>query len=502
VNVRPDASARGARVADVAGLVAALGVAAAAYGTIVFNYFHGDDFLNLEMIVNNSFWFYVLQPFGGHVLLGRDAVFWITHAFAGTRASAYFASALAIHLVNVALVYLAARRLGCAPALSALVAGLWGAAPVQEGTLGWYSAFGMALASVPLALLLLVASTAHPAGERRFGRREWWTYAGLALVAAATFGVGLGIAMALPFAVRILVGPRVFGRAFWVRGCVLIVTTAIGYFLVHQLYDRLYHEDAESGLYAIVGGLRFWWIPPRMLAHLLLVAPIALVGGHLVPIAAYPSPGSIALSAAVWVLVASAVVAGSEPTRRYVGFALALMLGTYGMIALGRAVLAAILSNAPAFGALQARYQYAPTMCLALVLAVAMREMGERLGLGPRVWWSTFAIATIANTAAALHHGWRIDHFEVDRLETKRARVEISAALARARPDEPAYVVNRLFAPAGLSSLYFGGLAGVYTIFFADDPAHPIYFVESNEELRRRIRPGTRLARVIVAPPR
>jgi len=487
------------RAGDIVLLAVLLGATIATFGPILGNYFYGDDFVDLQAIVDAPLGYFLLQPFAGHVLVVRSFVFWLTHAIAGTKATVYFASVLVTHLLNATLLLLALRRL-TSPAIALLASTLWAVAPVQEGALGWYAAFGHPLATVPIAVILLDL-TRRPTGSK-LSEAVIWAYCGLLLAAAGTFGVGIAVALVFPIALRVLLGPDAYSRRAKAVLATFPAVIVCGYLLLHRLYDALYQQDAESGLRAIVAGLQFWWVPIAMFGHLLLVGPVALLGGHLLPFGEYPSGRTLAFGAGFWAFVAGALFIADRRRRRWVCFALLLSGACYAMIAVGRAVLYAILTRRPAYGAMEARYHYAPTLCLAVAFAIAaetyLRQSGRH---ADRLAWTLAAAWGAVLLAAGVRSGWHIDPHAEARRATDQARAELGAAAATARPGAPAVLANRPFPPAQSASIYFAGLAGVYMIFFPDDPERPVLFIEENEALRGRVLAGTRLARILIPPP-
>src|SRR5215470_16271639 len=86
-------------------LAAALAATAVVWHSLTQNFFFADDFLNLQMIVNARVDAYVLQPASGHLLILRNALFWLFYQAFGTRAELYFLMVLLTHLANVVLVF-------------------------------------------------------------------------------------------------------------------------------------------------------------------------------------------------------------------------------------------------------------------------------------------------------------------------------------------------------------------------------------------------------------
>jgi hypothetical protein len=118
-------------------------------------FFHYDDSLHLYRIVNTNWLEFLVTMHGGHLLITRNAVFLLNYElFAGAPAG-YFWFALVTHLINVVLLFALVRGLTGSASLACFGAALWGILPAHEGTIGWYSAYGHALASTFVLLVLL-----------------------------------------------------------------------------------------------------------------------------------------------------------------------------------------------------------------------------------------------------------------------------------------------------------------------------------------------------------
>src|SRR5262245_16182800 len=194
------------RVPDYWLVLPPLIVTAIVYFPITRNYFYLDDFFNLYNIVNDRPLVYVLRENGGHVLVARNALFYLIFWLVGPHPELFYWSALLTHLLNVALLFVVILRLTGRSGLASFGALLWGSSPLQEGTLGWYSVYGHALVGTTLLIVLAQAAGLARRGQQP-SRRTRSLWAGLALIGATSFGTGVALAMALPFALYLLLPP-------------------------------------------------------------------------------------------------------------------------------------------------------------------------------------------------------------------------------------------------------------------------------------------------------
>jgi hypothetical protein len=65
-------------------VVLAAGTSALAYRDVLESYFWSDDFVLLYMLRDMSLPEFLLTPFGGNTLVARNALFALTHAWAGS----------------------------------------------------------------------------------------------------------------------------------------------------------------------------------------------------------------------------------------------------------------------------------------------------------------------------------------------------------------------------------------------------------------------------------
>ena len=195
--------------------------------------FYADDFLWLYRIENLPWLELVLKTHGGHLLHTRNAAFWACHQLFGLEPSGYLWVALLTHVLNVALLFVVIERLTRRPVVAALIAALWGMAPIHQDPLRWISVYGHVLAAT-----FVLAALADMAGliARNRSPTSWALvrWALLLLLAATSFGTGLGVALGF-VAIAWLVLPRASGRgraAFLFA--VLTVTLTVAYFALER----------------------------------------------------------------------------------------------------------------------------------------------------------------------------------------------------------------------------------------------------------------------------
>src|SRR5262249_42903264 len=146
----------------------------------------------------------LLTPHGGHLLIASNGVYALCWGLLGLEPRRWFAALITLHALNTLLLFGLLRRLGCRTLVAGTMAALWALSPVQAGTVGWIAVFGhLLLGTVMLVWLRDVSGVAArdiPVGRGRAG--FWWV---LGLLAATSFGTGLGLAVVLaPTALLVL----------------------------------------------------------------------------------------------------------------------------------------------------------------------------------------------------------------------------------------------------------------------------------------------------------
>ncbi len=481
-------------------LVAALVFPLVAWESIVRSAFFSDDFVHLQQLVNEPLLRFVLTPGAGHLYLVRNLVFFVFYRLFGPHPECFFAIVLATHLANVALLFAVIRRLTGRDGIAVFGATAWGIAPAHEGTLGWYSVYGQVLTATCLLLVLVAVVRRWRSGEGpRLADAVRWGL--LLLGGAACFGVGIGVALVFPAVVLLLFAGRQGSRAARIGLVAALPVAVVGtYWGAQKLYAYWYGYPADQAVLALVRMLADWRKPLAMLAHMLAVGVTVVVGNVAYRVEGYPDAAGYAMAGAFAVALV-ADFATTDARRRRLELALvAFAVGAYLMIALGRGVLyAANADRFRAYGAALWRYHYVGPIPIAVLLCLLLARAADVLRIGPRVGTAVLvAWFAGAGTAWATFRA-PIDHFDEARRTTDAVVATIADALARTPPPGIVTLRNQRFPPAIVDAL-FAGWASVYTIYFPATDDARIRFVEPLERVRAMALPGSRLARVLVAP--
>jgi hypothetical protein len=504
---------RAARLAGTAWVAVPLLCGGLVWAPIVGNYFFADDFLNLYRIANLPLLEYVLTPHGGHVLLVRNALFALFRAVFGLRAELYFAAVLATHLLNVGLLFAAARALTGSGRVACVVATLWAVAPLHQGTLGWYSVYGQVVSATALLAILAHAARLRAAARvpSRTALAGWYA---LALIGATSFGVGLGAALALPPALALLRAEPVGARrlpplwALWLAVPALYVATHVSYTAVTgdpppglrelaAAFGAAADGAPRTGGTRVVSVLTGLAASAAMLLEMLAYACAGLLGAW-EPVA---RAGPMLWGTALVAVAVAAIAAGrSDPSVRRPLLAMGtLVLGCYASVALGRG--AALQALGVAHAGLADRYHYVATAPLALVVGVALSGLRRVLPLGRAAGTAALAGWLLWLLGSYLAGAPRIEHHDASRMATEQVLAEIARLRDRAPAGEPAYVASRGFAPIAnvLSPLDFPGWAALYIAFEPRARGAAPRFVEPRAALVRAARRGRRSRKLVIA---
>lgn len=484
----------GERLAWLIAIVAAAFV----YHPITRNYFYGDDFLNLYRIENAGVLEYLLTPHGGHALVVRNALFYLCARAFGTEPAPYFSVVLVTHLLNVSLLFLVIRRLTDSARLACFGTVLWGTSPIHEGALGWYSVYGHVVTATAL-LLALALITRRAATPSRGVLRTCY---GLALLAVMSFGVGIGLAMALPFAVAWL-APALPGQAKRRMPLMsLFVVAPLLYLGLFWLNGLWFSEGLETPGILTKVALQLWASIPSNLLHLIAYGLVRLVLGFAFDPALYADWMSYAVIGGLtfWGLI----VAWRSPgqIRRALAACTALALGCYGMIILGR--VAFFNAYSTSVMAIQPRYHYAGLIPLTIVLCLLLNHFGTARPLGPMVK-TVLLLAWLGLNAVVYNRlGFPIDHHREAKEQTRDVLATIQSRIDAQSPGEDVYIPNRSFiAFRGLAPpTHFPGWAAVFVIFYPDNTVdgRRVYFADKNLDVIDASAKGKRTAGLLVPP--
>lgn len=484
-------------------LAVPLGFTFLVYLPITRNYFFADDFLNLYNIVNLDPVEYLLTPHGGHILIARNAWFWSCFQAFGPKPAGYFWVALLTHLANVFLLFLVVRRFTGSERLACFGAALWGVSPVHEGTLGWYAVYGQAFAATMMLCILLGAARSR-SENRPPARRTLALWYVFALIGCTSFGVSIGVAMVLPFALALLL-PRSPGRPPWRLPLLsLVIVVPALYLGVHRLYAALSGKELLTG--ALVDAyVRHWQAVFPMLLHLSVGGIVELSLGFIHE-PRWRGGWLSLLVFGLWTWGAIRVLRrGTKDERAELLAFLALLIGCYGMVAVGRA---SIYDSASPFGvgvqvaAGAPRYHYAATVPLTLILCLILSQIrlpgpsGARAARVALASWLGLAVAAWMSTAP-----W-IDHHPASRRETREVLAAIRERVRSTPPGSDVRIPNRRFQDVGplVPNTMFPGWAALFTIYFPSGAidGRRVYFLEREPRVIDETRRGRRIAQVLL----
>jgi hypothetical protein len=458
--------------------VAALGGLLAA-SPIVGAYFHDDDFLHLFQLANYGPREFITAPYGGHMYLVRNSVFFLTFRFFGMRATAYLASALATHVANVLLLFGLVRRLTASARIACFGALLFAVCPANYGTLPWYSVYGHVLATtfVLAALLLLAPSPEDRAAP--LSTRRAVAVACCMLAASQSFGTGVAAAILAPV-VAALVWPLTF-RDRGAAAALLSVPVLVGVAMAALYLPRTHLNPVPMfWVRTFEGSFVSWRLVAPMIGHLLSLGIVSLVLGAAYPLERYPDAVSAATTAAFGIGMLWALRRGSSRARRSLLAFLALAFACYAMVALGRARLYAAIQPAALVHAYVAgtRYHYLAQSLLAVVLCLVLAEASRQLSPTPRTTSLLLVTWVVWSVTSAMLLRPSIGGFDAIRDLVARQREGVERDVL-ARP--PGATVCVPYEPAPLA-IGFPGSIGVFMLYHRDDTyaGRRVYFVSSD----------------------
>jgi hypothetical protein len=482
-----------------------LALTAWVYFPITRVFFFSDDFVHLTEIANEPPLVFLLRPFGGNAFFARNLVFLASYHLFGPDPVRFQWTVLLAHLVNVWLLFGVLRSLTASGWLACLGATLWGTSPLAVGSLGWYAAFGHVLVGTTLLLVLRGVTRKAAAGGPLTARTVALWY-GLLLIGGFCYGPGLGVALVFPAALFLLLPTAWRQPGVRLAFLSLPLATLALYFGVGHLYTLVGQPVASEELFREVALSGFRTIPV-LGGHLLAYSAAGTLLGFFLP-SAYPHPADwlavVALVAGLGLLLWHA---GWETRRTALALG-AVWAGVYLMIAAGRAHLYALFGVPAASAATMGRYHYAGTVPLVCVLCMVLQQMGQLRWLRRIPRGLAVAAALCLWMLGYLRGSFHIDERHPVRAYFLHTQQEIAEAVLAAPPGTTVYLENQSSPPYVLGLLIpnrlFPGRAAAFLV------AHPsgrldgreVRFIERDPEILAlyRDRPGTPLARLLVAP--
>jgi hypothetical protein len=477
-------------------LVLPLGLTALVFHPVLRNYFFGDDLYNLYQIVNAPLATYLFTPYGGHLLVARNFVFYLCYELFGTSAPGYFWLVLLTHVANVVLLYSCLQIFTGSKRLAAFGAALWGSAPLQEGSLGWYSVYGNIMAST-IALWLL-RDLARTTIGKPLGTPRLLSWLPLLLIGCTSFGVGLAVALVLP-ALVLFIHPSGVDKTRALL-CSTLVAAAVlpTYFAVHNL--MLTHEAAAIATSTVnLRTLSSWQPMLGMLADLAGYGIFSMFVREATTRIPYSTGVGIVLIVMVSAIAAVAFVRGDRRTRGILLAGAALALVTFGVVVAGRGVL-----WGPNFY-LATRYQYLPLLGVVLCLCMALASIDARSPLSSALKNAVLGLWVCAALGVHFALSSGIDHHNLARRSTDTEIKEMWRQIRATPADQDVYITNQIFHGVGpvviRNPKTFPGWAAAFAIFFPSNvvEGRRVFFVEADPEVFAVTRNGRRTATLIVA---
>jgi hypothetical protein len=451
-------------------------VALAVWHPLLANFFYNDDFVHLFDLVTLPLHRFILQLWGGHLYVVRNSLFALTYEAFGPDPRAFFGTVLVTHALNVWLLHRLVRIATGDRLLAVAASVLWGAAPVHDGTLGWYSVYGQ-VAQTALLLVAMALVAELIASERPLSSARAVALTTLLVLSAGCFGTGLAIVAAAPIVVALVLRPPL-------RRPTALVMIGLGAAAVLGLYAWLRVRSPIVSQFgdplAPRGILHDLPAAAVMAWHLFAFEALVLVAGSLGASLTYPSPVAAAAAGVVVALVVGTFAASDAGTRRRMVLP-ALFLGAALLaIALGRGHFMQMFDLSLARSAAWPRYHYVSLALLVTTLATGLAALRRRPGVTRALVTLLVGGWTIARLVTLSLHPLAIDHHDRERLEVETLFGTLREQALAAPVGTDVAVANRPFKGFTFPEPYTGW-AAVFVVFAPDDTiaGRRIHFVGS-----------------------
>ncbi len=166
-------------------------------------FFFADDFLHFYQISNWNPLEFIFLPFGGHLYVFRNLIFYLMFKLFGLNSVAYFSIVLLTHLGSAYILYKIIHLLTGKPYIAAAGMMIWGICPVNYATLAQYSEYGLIMVGFFFLLFLydLFRIEKEKISVSMKIEIRWSIYF---LLMATSFGSGLAIACLSPIIIVII----------------------------------------------------------------------------------------------------------------------------------------------------------------------------------------------------------------------------------------------------------------------------------------------------------
>jgi len=469
-------------------------------------YFYADDLYHLSQIAGGGALAFILTPFSGHNYLVRNLVFLGSWHLFGLHPALWYGTVLLTHLLNVWLLFGVLGALTASVPLACLGATIWGTCPLSLGTVGWYSVYGHALTATVLLVVLDRLARLAAAGHAVPRRTAWLSYA-LLLAGTTCFGAGIGVALAFPFVLFLLLPQAWRQRGVRLAYVALPAITLAVYFGMKRLSEWI-EPPSVGELFkqlAVTMGLR---LAPVLLLALLGFAISGTMLGYFFHPQRYPDVRDWLTIAAFVRGLGLVVWRGDWKTRRMALAMVALAVGVYAVIAGGRAGIYEMFGASLTQAATATRYHYVGTIPIAVLLCQILQQVG-RIG-----WLSSVPRGlALAAALAVLVAGYARSDFQIDEHAAARAYVartaqEIADAVAGTAAGTTAFIENGSVSAGVVGpwlELPFPGRAAVFLLLSPSGDqldGRRVRFIERDPKVLEfwGERPNQRLAHLLVAP--
>lgn len=453
--------------APVLVLLVLLGFTAAVYAPLTRVYFVADDFSNLDTIINRGAFYFIVDPFAGHMGFARNTEFYLLFAAFGAKAEPYGWLALVTHLLNVVLFFRIARNLTSSLSLAAFGTALWATSPMLAGVLGWFSAYGHSV-SVTTALFLIDRTLHLPREMEKLPPRTIVIWAVLLIVGGTWFSTGVGALVAWPLVLALMIEPPL-RRSDVIAA---FVPVALVFFCIYYSWYWLFFSFEPMRMdEQIFREMQFKAFTPifSMAAFLFAAGASGLLQSFWALAPGDPATNWWVVAAYVAILVAGFVSADARDRRRMVAL-FVLSAAVYGLTAVGRANVYLANGFPPSESARQVRYHYFATFPLALVLVLALkqglRKVPSELPVAAVVGWAALT-ALFATTTE-----WQIRDNQSCRKYVDTTMREIDASIDSHPAGSDVYLANRdvpLFCTGVMGYDRVPGTAGIFAMFYPED---------------------------------
>jgi len=378
--------------------------------------------------------------------------------------------------------------------LASIFSSLWGIALINRGTLGWFSAYGHVLATC--FLLLILVDIAKLAREKKSpGTEMLLRWSVLLIVAAFSWGVGIGIALSFFLSAWFLL----FHLKQRLKVSLILLVPAMVVIVIYALIQTIVLQNANDSfvLEFPYDNLFFWTSSIKLFLAKMSYSASTIIAGQFIINSDHELIISYCITCIFIVIVIYLLIKSSEYHRNLIVGIMVLLITICGLFSFSKAWISELLKLSFRSVVVSPWHYYLTTLLVALMLSIACSHFIESEKIKSKIipislMLLYFAVLFgVSSVPAAFFYDM---HGVKCRNEYSAIVDEVEASTAPVKHHENIYIHNEMTKNIRIpfqteKNFDFPGLAAVYLIarFEGKFSNQNILFIEDNPDLAQKL---------------